>query len=380
MAFFLLTAGIHYAFAHNTPGIDFYVYWQAGRAFFFEGLDPYSPAVSARIQQGIYGREALPGEDPMHFANPAYGLLPVLPWLLLPFDWAQAAWMAINLLALLALLLAAFPRAPRWVLLLAPFFYPMVFGLILGNFAVLVFGIMAAAFGFFFREPPPGRGLSATFGVLLAWATIKPQSVWLFLVIFLLAAWRRRNRALLGGFAAGLGGMVAISLLVRPDWPLRWVERVLRYSGYSNYQPSRVFWLNLLLPETMILPASIALAIVLLGLCGYLLIRWQRGRLPLLVLLGWSGLAMYFIHPNSLSYEQLILLLPLLLWVLEKDRKPRCLLLFWLGGWVFSYAVLAASWHFGVRWPVLHLPLAGYLFWLVWLSAICKRSNLKIIC
>ena len=86
LAFGLLTFGIHRAFANNTPGIDFYVYWQAGRAFFLEGQDPYSPEVSARIQNGIYhGRAALPGEDPMKFNYPPFALLPVMPFLLLPF-------------------------------------------------------------------------------------------------------------------------------------------------------------------------------------------------------------------------------------------------------------------------------------------------------
>ena len=366
-AFLLLTFAIHRAFSNNTPGIDFYVYWQAGRAFFFERQDPYSPEISAQIQQGIYGREALPNEDPMHFANPAYSLLAVLPWLLLPFGWAQAAWMAFNLLVLVSLLFSAFPKAPRWVLLLLPFFYPMTFGLILGNFAVLVFGILAASFSLVFREAPMKQGALVLLGVLLAWLTVKPQSVWLFLAVLLAAAYRRKLYALLAGFAASLGMQLGISLLVMPDWPLRWLERVLNYAGYSNYQPSRLFYLDLLLPPEAVNTASILVSGALILVVLFFTVRWWRGRTPLLILLSWCGLTMYFSHPNSLSYEQLILLLPPLLWATAQKKSSRSLIFFWLGGWIFSYVVLFASWRLDVGWPVLHLPLAAYLVWMAWL-------------
>jgi hypothetical protein len=76
---------------------------------------------------------------------------------------------------------------------------------------------------------------------------------------------------------------------------------------------------------------------------------------------------MYFLHPNSLSYEQLILLLPPFLWAAVQKNSHRSLIFFWLGGWIFSYAVLMASWWLGVGWPVWHLPLAAYLVWMTWL-------------
>jgi len=367
LAVLVLTFGIHQAFKNNTPGIDFYVYWQSGKAFFMEGLDPYSDEVSTQIQYGIFGRAALPEEDPMHFANPAYALLAVFPWLFLSFDWAQAAWLAFNLLAIFTVLFISFPLAPRWVLLLTPFFYQVVFGLVLGNFAVLVFTSLTLTFSLLTREKNLSGSGQVFLGLLLAWITIKPQSVWLYLFLLLLSALRKKYYPLLAGFIGGWAVMVAAAFLVRADWFTSWLERVLGYSGYLNYQPSREFYLGLLFPPDVVSTLSIILAAFLLSTAAVFIYLWMKGRVSLLLTLSWCGLAIYFIHPNSLSYEQLVLLLPPLLWAARQKGAQKERLFFWLGGWVFSYTALLAGFWLQKPWIVSHLPLTAYLVWMIWL-------------
>ncbi|MEJ2211761.1 MAG: hypothetical protein P8129_22375, partial [Anaerolineae bacterium] len=62
------------------PGAnDFYSRWVGGCTLLREGLNPYSDEVTLRIQQGMYGRPALPDEDQVAFAYPLYSLLFFFP-------------------------------------------------------------------------------------------------------------------------------------------------------------------------------------------------------------------------------------------------------------------------------------------------------------
>ena len=101
----------------------------------------------------------------------------------------------------------------------------------------------------------------------------------------------------------------------------------------------------------------------------YNLFRWWFNRLPLLPLLAWAGLAAYLVHPHGKSYEHLVFLVPLLVWVC---RHPRRLSLpvqaWWLGSLAASWLafVLAKSLPSlsGVSdWPVL--VYAAWVFWLL---------------
>ena len=56
----------------HTGGNDFYPRWVGGCALLREGLNPYSEAVTLRIQEGMYGRPAWPDEDQVAFAYPLY--------------------------------------------------------------------------------------------------------------------------------------------------------------------------------------------------------------------------------------------------------------------------------------------------------------------
>ena len=103
----------------------------AGREYFFERQNPYSAEVTQAIQMGVYGRPAQGVEDHLGYAYPAYNLLPLLPFVALDFSWADAAWIAFNLIILLVSVLASAPKTPRLValnltLLLSLYVLPVV--------------------------------------------------------------------------------------------------------------------------------------------------------------------------------------------------------------------------------------------------------------
>ena len=102
----LFAAGIHAALQGNPLGADFYTFWKAARAEFFEGRSAYDPSVAREIQMDIQGRLSNPTEDQFAFSYPIFALLLVAPFSLLPFDWAQATWMAVNFVLLLTASLA----------------------------------------------------------------------------------------------------------------------------------------------------------------------------------------------------------------------------------------------------------------------------------
>ena len=71
----------NYQFSKNNPGgTDFLVHWVGTRAYFGEGISPYSDQVALEIQQMVYGRAALPGEHELRVAYPILfgnSLLPI---------------------------------------------------------------------------------------------------------------------------------------------------------------------------------------------------------------------------------------------------------------------------------------------------------------
>jgi len=99
------------AFTSRVPGgNDLYPRWVAGCDWLKTGRDPYSPATTLRIQQGIYGRPATPDEDQVAFAYPIYTVLLTLP-LCLATDFATAH--AVAMAALLGCVLGTAVLAQR---------------------------------------------------------------------------------------------------------------------------------------------------------------------------------------------------------------------------------------------------------------------------
>ncbi len=222
-------------FTRPYPGFnDYLTVWEASRLFFYEGLDPYSAQTSLAIQTRIFGRAALPDEQPNHFAYPFYAIYFVYPFIHAEYAWATAAWLVfleVCLIGALALLLDLFKWRPRpltviALALLSLLAYPAARGLVLGQVSHLVYLLQVAAIWAFVRRRD---GLA---GALLALSTFKPQ-MGVFIVPFLLA-WavaRRRWRAV-SAFGIGMAALLGSSFLLQPNWVEGFLYQLTLYPSY----------------------------------------------------------------------------------------------------------------------------------------------------
>lgn len=373
----LFTVLLHATLYQSPFGADFYTFWLAGRSTFAEGQNPYSPEVTLQSQMGIYGRPALPTEDQVAFAYPPYSLLAVLPTAWMSYDWAQSYWLALNILLLISVLVFLRPGTPPGRNLLYLLFYPVAFGLILGNFAVPL-GTFLLFFYAFFIERNPSRGVQIAGGIAFAWVTTKPQFIWLYALFILLFVLQRRLKPFFLSFVAALASMLAVSFLLVPDWLTRWVNRIFEYAGYVRSQMTLTGLLAEFLPAPIPEVLTGIAAFVCAGLTIILLRRWWHGRLSALPLWGWIGFVTYLFHPHGIAYEQISFLVPLTLWAAAQNGRNTRLPL-----WIFWGGSLLLSWVFFVvgKWiyhPADAWPLLFNGIWLVWCFTAGRRSPAEL--
>ena len=364
-----LTWAIHRVMQGNTPGMDFYIFWLAGRAA-LTGGNPYGDDIGVAVQLGTYDHLSGAGQNQMLFAYPPYALLAVLPFLALPFDWAQAAWLSVNLIALAATYLALKPVSPLRSIAGGLLFFPVAFALILGNFVVLIGAILLLVLTSMIQARQHSPAGWVALGILLAWTTIKPQFSWLFLAFIAVWVLRSRTWHLAWGFLGGLVTMLALSFVVVPDWLSLWLGVLQKYTTYHPAEPALATFLNAWLPHGAAQPLTIVIIAVIAALTLILFRRWWQGRETPLRLLAWLGLAAYLLAPQSVSYEQVRFLLPLFLWaaMLPAQNRWQLWIFFW-GGLLVSWGVFVIertniSFALNSGWRLLyHL---GWLIWLFW--------------
>lgn len=360
----VLTLGLRGGLGRITLGADFYIYWDAGRAVVLEGKNPYSPEVVADIQRGILGREAKPGEDQLAFAYPTYALLPTLPFLFMPFEWAQSGWMALQLLIVFFCARLAMRKSPPWMLPALFFFYPLFFGLLLGNFVVFVAAFFLLFFGLTLRKEPPAHSVQILLGFGLAWAACKPQFAWLLLAFALLLSLRLHLRGIFIGFAAGVPTWLLIAFLFYPGWVSAWVDRVLIYPSYTQNIPTLTLILNSFLPAGL----SAALTGAVAFACLFLLFRlgraWWRSKLEPIYLLTFLGVVTFLFHLHSIAYDQLVLYVPFVLWAAHFAVNHRAAALWWL----FFFLLSWVAFFVGLNLPAIDtIPVLFFAAWWGWL-------------
>lgn len=371
-AFFILlwglfAFGIHTATQGNTLGSDFFIFWNAGRAAVFERQNPYSDALSLQAQMLVFKRPAAAGEDQLGFAYPPYAFLAILPLLFLPFDWAQAVWLALLILLWVAVGGLTF-RSKRWVAASFLLFYPMVFGVVLGNFAVLISAGLLLLFGMILHQPALPRGVQVSLGLLAAWLTIKPQFVWLFVIFLVVYAVRRRQRWLLGSLLAGVAGFMLVSFWLVPGWLPEWLAAVSRYAAYNQTVPVVQF----LMGEVLAADAAVVGSVLILAVLGAITLRlfwlWWHGHLALIPLWAWLGMVIFLAHPHGKSYEHLAFLMPLVVWAASQaDWRGWTVNLFWWGSLAVSWAAFIISKTAGMPVSAAEWPILFHLVWVGWM-------------
>jgi hypothetical protein len=296
------------------PGAnDFYVPWRAAQLWLQEGLDPYGRETTLQIQLGLFGRPQPPGEHQYAFAYPLYALFPILPLTWLSYAWAEAMWLTglqVTAVATALLALRIYHWRPMplflagWVLWFLAF-YPTTRALFLGQWALPVAALLAACL-WALRKDRDGWA-----GVLLALTTVKPQMIVLILPWLLWwVTWKRRWRVWFG-FGGTWAILMSISLLLMPDWPLRFLWGLGEYGHYTAIgSPLRIIG-DLIWPTRARLIETVGM--LLLG--GYVILNAWRLRQAKGQAVDWlTGLTFAvtsLVAPRTATTNQVALVLPL---------------------------------------------------------------------
>ncbi len=223
-------------FTSRVPGAnDFFSRWEGARAFWLDGLNPYSGEVTRRIQIGLYGRPAQGDEDPGPFAYPFYTVFTLLPLVGLPYAWVQAIWLSLLEFLVVAIALMSL-RLLRWrvgplglaaTILFALFFYHSARAILLGQYAVVVAALVTGALVAIQSRR------DALAGALLAFATLKPQMIFLIVPFVLLWSIARRRWRVAAGFAVALAILAGLSFALMPTWLGDFLRQLGNYTSYT---------------------------------------------------------------------------------------------------------------------------------------------------
>ncbi len=381
LLFVLSVVATHQLFTSQAPGAnDFYPRWKGAQLFWKEGIDPYSETTSIAIQKGIYGRLALPTEDQLLFVYPFYTVFILLPLVFLPlsYSWIQAIWLVILQFSLigsvfLCLRLVDWRMRP-WLLgatlLWIVIFYNSARTIILGQFSALVFLWLA---GCLVALKNKQDGLA---GVLLALTTIKPQMTFLVIPALFLWALGQRRWRLFGGFALAMGGLLAGSFLLLPDWLSSFIDQVLYYPDYTVTPPPLWVITGYYFPEL----GEIAQRIMSILLLFYMAYQWRllphlaKASEKLLLILGLTLVVTNMIIVRTATTNYVVLYMPLF-WGLNKLSKRLLygdlfVAMFYLISTVSMWVLFLTTIHGDFEHPVMYLPLPiGLLIMLVWALA-----------
>ncbi len=366
----IFAAGIRYATQAFTLGHDYITFWHASRFTLLEAGNPYSPELTFRSQMAILGRQALPGEDQAAFSYPPFSLIAVLPFMIMPFEWSQAFWMSFNLLAWLSV--GVFLKLKPIQTASIIFFFPLTFGILLGNFAPIVgVAVLFSAWLAFFRPKPISLHVDIAAAGLMAWATIKPQLAWMFILLFIVCACTQKRWRLLIAFSGWMAMFFIISFIWVPTWLQDWLSRIGEYQGYVTIGITITTLLQTFMQQQAALLITIACAVGFLVIGAWLYNRWSTLRDTPLLLFAWAGLGTFLFHPHGLAYEQVAFLIPFFIWAAADNQNLKSSTLFWFVTIAYSWTAYFISFIY----PVIdYTPVLINLAWLIWLFK-QKRSS-----
>lgn len=367
-------------FTSVAPGAnDFYPRWKGAQDFWNQGIDPYSDSTSEAIQMDIYGRLAEPDEDQLLFVYPFYTVFLLLPlvWLPLSYSWIQAIWLVTLQFALiggmiLTIRLTAW-RMPLWLLVItllwSTIFYNSARTIILGQFSALIFLFVAGTL----VALKAGKEIPA--GILLAFATIKPQMVFLFIPALAIWALGQRRWRFLASFSGTMLLLVGLSTLLLPTWIGSFIDQMRSYPAYTVTPPPLWVITGYYFPQ-LGKPVEQGLAVLLLV---YLLSQWRK--LPqlaadsdqLLIVLGLTLVISNMIVVRTATTNFIVFYIPLT-WGLKQlaARLPRgnlLVALFYILSAVFMWGLFLMTIQGDFEHPAMYLPLPlGLLAMLIWVK------------
>lgn len=367
------------ALVHNVltapyPGHnDFMSRWEGARSFFIDGLNPYGEEASLNIQQRIYGRPVVDGEDPGYFAYPFYTALLVWPLVYVSYAWASAVWMVLLagcMIVSLFLLFDLFRSWPSpilmsgWLLWVLGFYFTAR-GLILGQPGILVYFLEVVALWALAKDR------DALAGIALAVSTLKPQMGFLIVPFLLLYGLAFRRWRFIAFFIGAMAFLLGMSFMLQPSWLGDWVAQLGLYPSYTalgspvwiitSYYLGLGNWAEL----------AINAALVVFMLWGWygVLVRHQRERVLWAVVLTLT--VTHLIAPRTATPHYVVFIIPLVFYcvLLQRANRRQGALLVGL----ILLALLVIPWlHFiwtvdgEFEHPTLYLPLPFLSLALLW--------------
>jgi hypothetical protein len=375
---------------------DLYPRWLGARELLLHHRNPYSPEITREIQIGYYGRPLDPHrpddpQDQMAFAYPLYVVFLLAPTIMLPFLFVRIGvhWFFVLLTA------ASIPlwsRALRWraslpvtatLIILTLGTLPVVLAIKLEQLTLLVGGLVAGCVLLLVSD------YLVLAGILLAFATIKPQLVLLmaaWLVLWAFGNYRERRR-FLWSFGLTMTTLLAAAEFVMPGWVKQFVKAMAAYREYTG-RPGSI--LGVFTTSGWGLLLSALLLLVLAVVC------WRARRVaaddPAFALISSLVLVVTLVVIPMTSLYNQILLLPAVLMLVRygtflwsKDRVTRLLCVIagllmiwpWLAALVLSLASLLMPAELVQKastvplWTSVTIPLSVLLLFmrLGWLTA-----------
>jgi Glycosyltransferase family 87 len=305
---------------------DLYPRWVGTREMLLYRTNPYSDAVTHRIQAGLYRPDAdmTKVRDQQAFAYPVYVALLLAPFMSLPFT-KVAVIFACGLLgcAMLTALLWSKVIGAKWkstrvlfVVMLTCASLAVIQGVQLQNLTLLVALLLTATVALLRAD----RLIPA--GVLLAVATIKPQLALPFVawvVLWSAGEWRRRWRAPLA-FAVAMLALCGCGEMLLGGWLLKFVHAIGVYRSYNA--PSI---LTVLLGNVGGVAATVALVLAVAVRAGRM--RRVSAQSTEFVVIGALVLAVTLVcNPTVSLYNQVLLLPAFLLFAANAGRSTRTML------------------------------------------------------
>jgi hypothetical protein len=301
---------------HGTPRgnlSDLYPRWLGARELLVHHRDPYGPEVTREIQIGYYGRQLDPTrpldpKDQQGFAYPAYVVFLLAPTISVPFPAVQTGFRWL-LLGLTAASILFWLRTFRWrpssttiaiLIVLTLGSFQVLQGIKLQQLSLAVSGLIAGC-ALLLAE-----GYLVLAGILLAFATIKPQLVLPLAAWFLLwgfSDWSRRQN-FIWGFASTLTILFLAAEHVLPGWMGRFRAAVTAYRQYNDGAGSVL--------DTLITPewgrALAALVIVALAVAAWKFRQASTDSSLFHLMIGLILATTVVIVPKAAPYNQILLL------------------------------------------------------------------------
>lgn len=213
----------------------FVIPWAAGRSWLLEGVSPYDPSVEILGNNSIEQSDYLASLPEMAaFIDPVLNLIFYLPFSLIPYEISRGIWVTLIMLSMgligyLSLKIADWKISDITfvsVLAMSVFWFPGIFAAMTGQLSPIVILIILLGIHLIMIDQDTTAGflLSLTFASLPTTALIL-----LFIVVWSIV---KRRWSVISAYFAGVAFLMAVSLLILPNWLLDWLRVLLK--SYEN--------------------------------------------------------------------------------------------------------------------------------------------------